>query len=134
MNEFIFDRTISDLTLLTSKSYYNASDLNRIEENISELSAILNGLVYTQKVTAKTDWGNRDFPSASNMERLRQNIQKLISAFCVKSDTPSLPDTMNKMDINKANAIEKILFDINQEITVMRSLWPICGTFESGEL
>ena len=134
MNEFIFDRTISDLTLLTSKAYYNASDLNRIEENISELSTILNGLVYTQNVTVKTDWGNRDLPSASNMERFRQNIQKLISSFCVKSDTPSLPDTLNKMDINKANAIEKILFDINQEIAVMRSLWPICGTFESGEL
>ena len=134
MNEFIFDRTISDLTLLTSKAYYNANDLNRIEENISELSTILNGLVYTQNVTVKTDWNTRDFPSASNMERIRQNIQKLISSFYVKSNTPSLPDILNKMDINKANAIEKILFDINQEIAVMRSLWPICGTFESGEL
>lgn len=134
MNEFIFDRTITDLALLTSKAYYNASDLNRIEGNISELSTILNGLVYTQKVTVKTDWANRDFPSAVSMERIRQNIRKLISAFCVKADTPSLPDTLNKMDINKANAIEKILFDINQEIAVVRSLWPICGTFESGEL
>ena len=66
--------------------------------------------------------------------RYLSNIQELINAFYLKLDSPSLPNDMNLLTIEEANAIEKILYDLKKLIENMVSEFKFCNEFFSGEV
>lgn len=132
MDALIYDRVQADIDNRTTKGHYNYIDLIRVEEWCEYLSSSLNSYGYTNNITVKTDWTREDFPGTTEIERIRSNVNDLKIAYTVMSTTPDLPSTLNNNDITKANAIEKILYDIDKLITYMEGYFLVCGTFKAG--
>lgn len=93
------------------KGALNASDLNRIENNIQYLASILE--LYNLNI--KTNWQMSDVPRNNDFNRILSNLNALKDKFHLKYDI-SLPETPN-LPLNsyeKINDIENILYIINQ--------------------
>ena len=131
MDNLIFDRMDSDLANLTSKAYYNYEDLNRIEKWCKYLSEFLNNYNYFVSIEAKTDWSMLNFPTQSELERIRQNINRLQQAYF---SFTQIPENLEYMTWRKANDIEKILYEINTLLNNMISQFYHCGEVFSGEV
>jgi hypothetical protein len=101
----IYDRAQLDVTNKTAKGYYNYIDLNRIEQDCDYL-AVLFGVTITTK-----EWTRTDFPTLSEMNRIKNNIVAVRNAYHTYVNTPATPDTPYNTYL-KANDIEKILNDI----------------------
>lgn len=110
MEALIYDRTQEDLINDTAKGEYVASDLNRIEEWCKYLAETLTSYGYKIDIITKTDWLDYDFPHSSEMERILNNINTLQKAYF---SFIQLPQNLDYMTIEKANAIEKFLFNTN---------------------
>ena len=131
----IYDRTTKDLYDKTDKAYYNTTDLNRVESATEYISRLLKLYSYFYgELECKKDWLMTDFPTEEEMNRYLNNIQKLMDSFYLKENTPNLPQSMNYLDIEKANNIEKILYDLNELIENMISQFYYCGEIYSGEV
>jgi hypothetical protein len=129
VDDLIYDRTQSDVDFalenpdsgLNLKGSYNYTDLNRVEGWISYLATTLTSYGYAVSVTSKTDWDMEDFPTKAEMKRIRDNAQLIRNAFTAFSE---LPDNLEKMTYTKANAIERVLYEINLLIKNMEySFW-----------
>ena len=93
------------------KGALNASDLNRIENNIQYLASILE--LYNLNI--KTNWQMSDVPRNNDFNRILSNLNALKDKFHLKYDI-SLPETPD-LPLNsyeKINDIENILYIINQ--------------------
>jgi hypothetical protein len=160
INDLVFDRTAEDVNyaieiarklggyvynstyiaeyLSGLKGSYNASDLNRVEAAVEDLSADLRGMM--SKITdyaeqrnlawddffgvpydpdsmvfeTKTNWSLNDVPTAADMKRYLSNVAKLRGA--LKYATSTLPSSMENLNYWDANAIEKALFDLDAAI------------------
>lgn len=131
----IYDRTTKDLYDKTDKAYYNASDLNRVETATDYIAKLLKLYSYFKEdLVCKKDWLMTDFPTENGMNRYLSNIQKLIDSFYLKEDSPSLPESMNNLDVYKANDIEKILYDLNNLIENMVASFYHCNEIYAGEV
>lgn len=109
MNKLIYNRTQADVTNKTSIGYYNISDLNRVEEWCDYLATQLNAVGYSINITTKTNWVQTDLRTASEMERIRTNIKKIMQGFHYLTN---IEQNANSFDYIKANNWEKILFEI----------------------
>lgn len=100
--------------LVGLKGAYSAlPDWNRVEEAVAYLGDLLSGMGYNRAVTStKTDWAVSDIPSQEDMSRYIGNIQRLRDVFGMFPDTPAAPESMDALDYNGANDIEKILLDL----------------------
>lgn len=149
------------------KGAYNATDLNRVESAVLYLSNALGALptaisdyaaskgvawdsiynvpydptAYT--VTTKTDWRHTDIPLPSDMVRYLANIVLLRSA--LNFNTVDLPPDMDNLTYTEANAIERVLFDLDGAINALQTLligyinnaalsWFYSGEVYSGEV
>ena len=138
MDELIYDRTAQDVEYALShpddvsflKGAYNYTDLNRVESWCQYLANLLTGYGYPVSIITKTNWTMEDFPTQANMERIRQNVQALKNAYY---STTSMPTSLENMTYDKANAIEKILNEIDTYSKNMIASFLYSGTFYSGE-
>ena len=71
-----------------------------------------------------------DLPNVNDMERIRSNVDKIKTAFHAYTD---VPENLNYMTIEKANAIEKILSEIDFLTKNMISCFIYSNTFNAGE-
>ena len=120
LESLIFDRTQEDIDLLTEKSYIDYNDLNRVEKAIKWISYILNRYGYKNKISFKV-WLPEDLRTEEDMERIRNNIETLRTAYFAPESTPLTPEKITYLSIWQANAIEKILFDIG---SLVESVYP----------
>lgn len=111
MNDLIFDRTQADVTNKTEKGYYNTSDLNRVESWCRYLADQLNAVGYNINITTKTNWTSSDLRTASEMERIRTNIRKIMTGYHYITTIHANAEQFNYV---KANRWEKILYEIWQ--------------------
>lgn len=132
MEALIFDRIQADLVNKTEKGYHNYTDVNRIEKWCGYIANLLTSYGYPVHIVTKTNWVMIDERKASEMERIRSNVSKIKQAYCTYSLTPAVPDTLNRIDIEKANAIEKVLFDIDELMNKMVAEFRKSGTFNCG--
>lgn len=133
MLDLIYDRTVLDVQNRTAKGFYNASDLNRVESACITIAAELTSYGYAVTlITGKTDWTAADFPTVSDMERIRANVSSCRKAIALFAQTPVLPSTLEYMDYNKANALEKILHDAEQALKNITESCPRLGDFQLG--
>ncbi len=130
MENLIFDRTQNDLEESTSKGYYNYTDLNRVEVWCEYLANLLTSYSYPVSIVIKKDWTISDLPNGNDMERIRGNIDAIKTVFHAYTD---IPENLNYMTIEKANAIEKILYEIYSLIRNMGNEFRYSNTFCSGE-
>lgn len=88
----------------TTKGAYNYSDLNRVERAASELSDL-----YGLNLETKTDWTGWDMPQKADMARYIVNVRKIRHASLDPNRLAAVPTSMNGMNFNDANNIEKIM-------------------------
>ena len=109
MDRLIFDRTMQDVENATLKGQYNASDLNRVESWCEYLRDQLNTMGYPITITTKTNWQQSDMRTASEMERIRTNIKKIMQGFYYLTNIETNAEYFNYI---KANNWEEILYEI----------------------
>lgn len=133
--KFIFNRTQKDLLLKNDKSFYNATDLNRVESQTHYTETLLQMYSYFHnQLYCKQDWEMSDFPTESEMRRYLNNIKELMDVYYLKTSTPQLPPDMDDLTIEEANAIERILYDMQILIENMVSQFNYSGELFSGEV
>lgn len=87
-----------------TKGAYNYSDMNRVERAASELSDL-----YGLNLETKTDWTGWDMPQKADMARYIVNVRKIRHASLDPNRLAAVPTSMNGMNFNDANNIEKIM-------------------------
>lgn len=126
---------MSNIAMVTNRAdgntYYNYSDLNRVEAKTAEVAELLTAQGYVTTVVVKTDWKMTDFPTQTEMNRYLGNVKKCINNFC-KMPGITLPDTMDRLDYIGANNIEKTLVGIEKLLEYMLAVMRYSGTFYSG--
>ena len=121
------------------KGAYDASDLNRVESAVAYLAQLLVVLPIELKeyaaskgvafdaffdvpydaaayaLTTKTDWDELDSPTPEQMARYIENVRALRNA--LDYATSDLPGSMDNLNIDGANAIEKALNGLDEAIS-----------------
>ena len=142
--EPIFDRTQADVDFATQqiqrwrsdgslettdlKGCFNASDMNRIENNIQFLSENLSDLYYFSKVTTKT-WNKTDIPTVADIDRVIENTRTIVLSVC--DDAPELPTTL--LTFVDVNTLEHTLYKVKMILDDMTASFMECDTFDCGE-
>ena len=124
-------------TLVTDRgagTYYNASDLNRVGAAVQYVAERFAAQGYAVTVHPKTDWTEKDIPTAAEMETYRQDIASLRGLIAVLKSTPETPETMRFLDYLKANDIERILLDLDALLTNAAAAWYQSGELYAGEV
>lgn len=126
---------MSNIAMVTDRAdgntYYNYSDLNRVEAKTAEVAELLTAQGYVTTIDVKTDWKMTDFPTQTEMQRYLGNVKKCVNNFC-KMPGVTLPDTMDRLDYIGANNIEKTLVGIEKLLEYMLAVMRYSGTFYSG--
>lgn len=134
--EFITDRTESDALLGNEKGKYSFTDLNRVESAVSQIAEQITELGYAIRLQTKTDWalpGNfsaESWPTESQMTRYLQNISDIRKVFLIPTQ---VPETMEKLDWNGANSIEKVLQTAFARIPGIKQAYRYSGEIYAGE-
>lgn len=123
----IFDRTQADISNKTEKGYYNWSDFNRIEQDCSYLAGIFKVTIVTKS------WTRTNFPTLSDMTRIRNNIATLRTAYYTYSTTPETP-AVPLNEYHKANDLEKILNDLKALYDQNQQSVIYCGEVYAGQM
>lgn len=128
--------------LLALKGMYNYTDLNRVETAVdyvadelvqadtdirqyaSDLGVAWDDIFAVPydpadySLTVKTDWAVTNIPSATQMARYISNL-KLIQAAIPDSSNAWIPDSMNMINWENANDIEKLLIDVHTAVALL---------------
>lgn len=131
MKNLIYDRTQLDIDNDTEKGQYTYTDLNRVESWCEYIANILNSYNYFVHIDVKTDWKESDYHYSEDLERIRQNVYTLKNAYY---SFTQIPENLEYMTYEKANDIEKILYEINTLIENMISQFYYAGELYSGEV
>lgn len=134
--EFVTDRTEADVLLGNERGRYGYRDLNRVEKAVAELCDLAEKLDMHPGLTQKTDWGSPGvffadtWPTESQMNRYLQNVNSLCDLFALKV---TLPETMDQLDYNGANGIERALEQVYKKINIVLSAFRYSGDYYAGE-
>lgn len=128
--------------LTALKGMYNYTDLNRVETAVDYVAdelvqADTDIRQYAEdldvawddvfavpydpadySLTVKTDWAETDIPSATEMARYISNL-KLIQAAIPNASTAWIPDSMNMINWENANDIERLLIDVDTAVALL---------------
>lgn len=113
------------------KGCYNAADMNRVEAAVQTLAAELNAAGYTVEIIPQS-FAESDIIRLSQWRKYLANVQALRDAYTALSTTPELPQPTDKLGIEGANNIERVLADIDMLINGMKSIYRKAGTFTAG--
>lgn len=125
-------------TLITDRepgTFYNASDLNRVEAACADLYQRFTdyGYLIADYAPVVNHWTESKTPTVGQLGRDLANIAALRDAITALSATPKTPETMRFLDYLKANDIERILWAVED---TLRRLWKTfwySGEIYSGE-
>lgn len=132
LKDYLTEMTSAEQTEWTSdsKGSYNISDLNRVGTAITYLrNRLLENSYFVPSLSLKTNWVNSDIPSQSQLTYYLYCVSAIRNSFHVTSDTPSVPNDMDKLNFSEANDIEEILILIENLIINMLSEYKYLGTF-----
>lgn len=153
----ITDRTISDVTAVSGlaeaikngtataeqvrqylevnqKGAYNHTDLNRVEEAVLYVAERLKEYGYLSTLPITRHWSAEDIPNTSDFSRYFGNVVMLRGAIAVWKNTPAAPNSIDGFDVNKANALEQILVDVDLVLTRISQAWFYVGDLYSAEV
>lgn len=122
MDNLIFDRLKIDVDNALNnpnnpnflKGAYNYTDLNRVETWCEYIQTILNEYGKNISIQIKTNWNMRDYPTRTQIDRIRDNLDTLKEA-CYALITEEILYN-NTLNYEQANILEKILYDIDTYI------------------
>lgn len=135
MDDLIYDRLLSDVetamnnpgSIVHLKGSYNYTDLNRVEQWCGYLRDILSRYGFAETLVIKTNWNLKDYPTRTQIDRIRHNIDKL-KEFCYGIITETIIYN-NTMNYEQANVLEKILYDIDQYFKNMNTVLDLLYNF-----
>jgi hypothetical protein len=79
-------------------------------------------------------WTMENKPNKEDFDRYFWNIAQIRTAIAVWESTPEAPDSIVGFDVNKANALEQILVDVDQIINFMEEAWFYLGDLYMSEV
>lgn len=127
----VTDRTQTDVLEKTEKGFYNATDLNRVGAAVSYLASELYNAGYWAKVDPKLDWQLSDLPTHTQLERYLEDVRAVHS--CLPG-VIELPDDMEGLDWQEANAIELALLEIDGLLQLLKQAYYYTGELYAGEV
>lgn len=113
---------------------YNHTDLNRVESAVEYLAERLRNLGYPVERLYTRRWASTDVPTVADMTRYLNNVKVIRESFVILRTTPGVPGTMKNLDLDDANAIERILADVDVLVDGMVSNFAYSGDIFGGEL
>ena len=141
LDKLIFDRTAADVAQLKAivakliagtataeeraaflagtKGAYNDTDLNRVGAAVEYLTAKLGSLGYHVNTMPVTDWQEGDIPSPAQMAQYLANIAALRDRLPYVA--PDTPEDMEGLTYQEANAIEEILYTLEDVLEAMQA-------------
>lgn len=134
----VTDRLQSDVDARNGKGTYNAADLNRVTACTAYLNSLLEGYGYqtgyvpvrvAERDAPELDpytWYDADIPTQTQMEQYLGNVRRLRQALAVEN--PPVPDSMERLTYQQANAIEQALLDLETTIAGIGLVFPRAGT------
>lgn len=121
--------------LAEMKGRYDHRDFNRVEQAVLVVSDSLRELGYAHPhLAVKTDWTRADIPTREDWERYFGNVATLRKAITVLHSTPGMPSTNDRLNFERANALEQILVDIDDVTTKITKSWHYAGDIYLGEV
>lgn len=118
------------------KGAYNVADLNRVGEALNYVRDRLAaaGYVKTSDFVAKTGWTETEIPTAKELTDYLRNVSTIREALAQFRTTPAAPVYSGGLDYQEANAIEKILVDVDELITRTIAAQYYMGDLYCGEV
>lgn len=113
---------------------YNAEDMNRVGYLVRMISELLYEYGYIVVVNAKENWTMTDTPTETQCKAYLDNVQAIRDSIPVLPTTPMVPQSMDNLNYQKANNIEKILSDVYYLLQKMISAFSYSGELYSGEI
>lgn len=108
---------------VTHKGAYTYRDLNRVEEAVMYVAERLQEAGYLQDIPTTVTWAVGDKPNADDFKRYLGNVAMIRNALPVWESTPAAPTSINGFDVAKANALEKILVDVELILEYIPLAW-----------
>lgn len=126
INNLVTDRNSVD-------TYYNISDLNRVETAVQVIGEYMNKIGYAVDITYKStgEWVVKDLPTDVEMARYLDNLVRIKNQMNKKN--LALPQSMSALTYEDANDIEKLLQVIDKTITAIKAQNRRCGIAISGD-
>ena len=121
------------ITPVTNRAYgdqYTFEDVNRVGNDIQYLADLLNSYGYAVSVSPKTTWGVGEKQRVNAMTQYLADLAALKTSFY---GTITLPSTMDAATHTEANNIEKLLLEIEDNLTQMAAAFRYCGELICGE-
>ena len=116
------------------KGAYTYEDLNRVESAVVYVSNRLKEFGYGTNIRPVETWSMENKPNKEDFDRYFGNVAQIRSAITVFRSTPEAPDGVVGFDVNKANALEQILVDVDQILNKIQAAWFFLGDLHAGEV
>ena len=116
------------------KGAYTYRDMNRVEDAVYYVATRLKEYGYLRTLPPIRQWAVEDKPNLEDFERYFGNVATIRQAIAVWESTPEAPDSVVGFDVNTANALERILVDVDQILNYMKDAWFFSGDLYSSEV
>jgi hypothetical protein len=113
------------------KGCYRYTDLNRVEQAVVYLGNFIVDRGFNITLQSTKTWTKYDYPTQSDMKRYLANIKAIRDLNLVLKDTPLAPTNVN-INYVDANAIEKILHDVEKVLIGIVDTYTYCGEMYCG--
>ena len=112
------------------KGSYNASDLNRVGTACAYLYGLLSdyGYIVTDYIPLRTDWALTDIPTQAQMS---DYIQTVAALKAVLGAAQIIPASMEKINYQDANNIEKLLLEVDDLIKRVTAVFVRSGAWNA---
>ncbi len=108
---------IAEYPVVLQRGSYTATVLNRVGSAMLYCESILNDAgISVELVGVRTNWGNLDLPTESQMQDYLDNLTALKTALNSPAYFPQLPSGMSGLNYDSANKIEMLLKEIEIEL------------------
>ena len=115
-----------------AKGAYNISDINRVGRALNYVNDMLTDIGYDLTIDSRHDWEMDEYFQTQDFQKYLRDVKKIRSAIAVFLETPETPE-MEGFDYSGANAIEKILVDVDFLISQIAKNWFYSGEIYAGE-
>lgn len=132
--DLIFDRTSFDLINGTAKGNYNADDLNRVAAAVNYISEMFVQYGYNVPEAVAADWKTNDLPRKSKIDEHHSKTLAIIGLILYPGKPDKIPETLDKLTIEGANAIERALYELIIAGQNIPDSWYYSGELYGGEI
>lgn len=113
---------------------YNYTDLNRVGEAVVYVAERLKEYGYFNGEITTRRWSVGETPTETDLAKYFGNVATLRNAITVWDSTPEAPGDVRSFGVNQANALEQILVDVDQILTMISYAWFYSGVLYCGEV